>query len=250
MSGAEAQCYIASILILHGRFVEASDLLENNLPTVIKKGNLYENTWFSLMFGTTHLHKGDYSRAKDQIKVTMDLAQTYGFELEYTGAISALGYIAMAEGNAQKALEYLEQSVSRHREMKYINEVGLALAALAVVHRYRQDNVQAWECVNETLRIAGNHHTILPLYAGLPAAALLLVDLGDVEEAVEIYAVAMCNPGIRNSRWIQELIGRDISAVESSLPPEVVQAAQKRGQARDIFSAAKDILDQYGSMNN
>jgi hypothetical protein len=76
----------------------------------------------------------------------------------------------------------------------------------------------------------------------LPAAALLRVDGGNVEQAVELYALASRYGFVANSRWFEDVAGRHIAAAAAALPPDVVAAAQERGCARELWATAEDLL--------
>ena len=52
--------------------------------------------------------------------------------------------------------------------------------------------------------------------------------------AIKLYALASRYPYVANSRWFEDVVGRQIAAVAETLPPEVVVAAQERGKARDL----------------
>ena len=71
---------------------------------------------------------------------------------------------------------------------------------------------------------------------------MLLVDQENVEIAVELYAPATRFPLVRNSQWFEDVAGRHIAAAAKALPPEVVAAAQARGQARDLWQTVEEIL--------
>jgi len=82
----------------------------------------------------------------------------------------------------------------------------------------------------------------LPLLFALPLASLLLADQDEQERAVELYALAARYPFVVNSRWMEDMFGQQISAVAAILPPEVVATAQKRGQTRDLWLTAVELL--------
>jgi hypothetical protein len=82
----------------------------------------------------------------------------------------------------------------------------------------------------------------LPLMTALTGMALLLADQGDIERAIEIYALALQNGHVANSRWYEDVAGRYIATVANTLSPEVVAAAQARGRARDLWATAKELL--------
>jgi len=78
----------------------------------------------------------------------------------------------------------------------------------------------------------------------LPAASLLLVDAGEVERAVEIYALASRYPSVANSRWCEDVAGIHVTAAAEALPSEVVAAAQERGRAADPWDVAEALLGE------
>jgi hypothetical protein len=59
---------------------------------------------------------------------------------------------------------------------------------------------------------------------------------------VELHALTLQDPTIRNSQFQEDLFGRHIEAVAAKLPPETVVAVQKRGQARDLWQTAAELL--------
>ena len=100
---------------------------------------------------------------------------------------------------------------------------GTPLAGLGRIH-------QATACLDEALRVAtdiGNHRQTLE---ELPAVALLIADLGQVERAVELYALASRFPRVGRSRWFSDVAGTPIDAIAAGLPPEVVAAALSAGR--------------------
>jgi len=49
---------------------------------------------------------------------------------------------------------------------------------------------------------------------------------------------------VANSRWFEDVAGREIAAAAEALPPEVVAAAQERGRARDLWATVEELLDE------
>jgi hypothetical protein len=80
----------------------------------------------------------------------------------------------------------------------------------------------------------------------LPAAALLRMDAGEAERAVELYALASSYPFVANSRWFEDIAGREIAAAAEALPPEVGARAEERGQAKDLWATVKELLEELG----
>jgi hypothetical protein len=84
----------------------------------------------------------------------------------------------------------------------------------------------------------------MPVMYGLPIAALLLADQGEVERAVEVYACASRYPFVANSRWFEEMAGEQIRFAAASLPSEVRELAQRRGQAQVWDTMARELLTE------
>ena len=93
-----------------------------------------------------------------------------------------------------------------------------------------------------------DRRTLFELIDALPVLALLLADQGAPERAVDLYALASRHPYVANSRWFEEVIGRHIADAAATLPSDVVTAAQERGQARDLWATAKELLANLDSI--
>jgi hypothetical protein len=84
------------------------------------------------------------------------------------------------------------------------------------------------------------------LYA-LPAAALVVADRGEVERAVEVYALAWRYPFVANSSWFEAVAGRELERNAASLPPAAREAAEERGRARDLWATVEELATGLGS---
>jgi hypothetical protein len=74
---------------------------------------------------------------------------------------------------------------------------------------------------------------------------LLLANRGEGERAVELYALASRYPFVANSRYWEDVAGNHIATVAAhpeGVPPEVVTAAEARGQARDLDATVAELL--------
>jgi hypothetical protein len=49
-------------------------------------------------------------------------------------------------------------------------------------------------------------------------------------------------PPVFNSRWFEDIAGREIEALAATLPPEAVTVAQERGLARDPWATVEELL--------
>jgi DNA-binding SARP family transcriptional activator len=62
-----------------------------------------------------------------------------------------------------------------------------------------------------------------------------------------LYAVASRHPFVANSRWLEDIAGKHIAAVASTLSPDVVAAAQERGRARDLRVTVMELLEELAA---
>jgi hypothetical protein len=67
-----------------------------------------------------------------------------------------------------------------------------------------------------------------------------------VERAVELYALASRYPHVANSRWFEDIAGKEIATVAATLPLDVVAAAQERGRTRDLETTVQELLIELG----
>ena len=86
-----------------------------------------------------------------------------------------------------------------------------------------------------------------PRTRALPLLALLLADRGEVARAVELYALASRHPVVANSRWFEDVVGRQIAAAGTDLSPAVISAARERGRARELDATLAELLAELES---
>jgi hypothetical protein len=122
------------------------------------------------------------------------------------------------------------------------DEHRIALADLAQVELALGRPVQARRRLREALAVAHRWGTLMAYLTWLPRMALFLVDSGDVERAVELYALAQRFPLIGNSQLWEDLAGKHIASAATALPADDVAKAQERGRARDLKATVAELL--------
>ncbi len=75
----------------------------------------------------------------------------------------------------------------------------------------------------------------------------VLAQHGQPERAVEVYALASQHPQIAASRWWADVAGRHVAAAAMTLTPEVLAAARKRGQARELQATLQELSAELAS---
>ena len=190
------------------------------------------------MLGGVELYLGRYDRARALAQESLAKARQSGLRLWVGGALMRLGWVAMAEGEYEKARQFCEQSSS------YLKEPPDHVA-LAYVTRGLGQTTQVQHHICKALHMGAGRGGPLGLAHVLPAVALLLVDRGEVERAVELYALALRYPYVGNAPIYEDLAAKHIAAAAKALPPEVVEAAQARGRARDLEATVRELLAEF-----
>jgi tetratricopeptide (TPR) repeat protein len=195
--------------------------------------------WF-LSEATVHLGQYERAHALGQMCLTLfgEFGEWWGIGVSHF----VLGLVALAEEAYAEARQVLQESVAVLREIGHRECTSWALAVLGYVSRGLCQLSEAQQHLSTALRTAAETGAFLPFVLALPAVALLLADRGEVERAVELYALASRYPLVANSQWFEDVAGRHIVSAAAALPREAVTAAQERGRARDREATAKELL--------
>jgi hypothetical protein len=153
-----------------------------------------------------------------------------------------LGRLSLAEGACDQAEKWLKPALAIYEAFGRHSLLGEIRATCAYVTRGLGRRAQAREHLCATLRITAESRHRNAALQSLPAMALLLLDDGETARAVELYALATRYPYVANSRWFEDVAGREISSAAEALSPEVVARAQERGRARDLWATVEELL--------
>jgi hypothetical protein len=155
-----------------------------------------------------------------------------------------LGRLDLAEGTYKEAVDWLQQSLAIHKTFGRHMYVGELLATFAYLARMGDQRTQMREHLSAALRLTSESRRRNSALQALAAMALLLLDDGETERAVELYALTTRYPYVANSRWFEDVAGREIGAAAVTLPPQVLAAAQERGRARDLWATVDELLHE------
>jgi tetratricopeptide (TPR) repeat protein len=235
-----------------GRFAEATAAREEVLAISRDQGILMEEREsFSgvagarLLVATSARHEGDYGKARAMIQAALPVLResrhrmgTVYCRLELGRQALAGGAYDEAEDQVQRALALLEGTSGR-----FLRQEGHA--ALAYASLGKGERAQAGTYLTLALRLVLEGRHLNAALQCLPAMALLLMGQGGpsgLERAVELYALAARVPYVANSRWFEDVAGREIRAAAEALPAEVATRAQERGRARDLWATMEELL--------
>jgi predicted ATPase len=233
---------LGAALAGNGRFAEALTLEQDALAIYGDLGAVSGMAGSNIHVGEIETFLGKYEEARTHGQTGLALARETDNQLLNGVASSLLGAVALVTGAHAEAQEWLQGSVAVFRDFGQRDALSSTLAILGGAARGLGQYPEAEQFLLEALRTAFEIRAFFPLVETLPWTALLLADQGEVERAVELYALASCHPFVANSRWFEDVAGRHISAAAAALPPEVVAAAQERGRARDLDTTVVELL--------
>jgi tetratricopeptide (TPR) repeat protein len=232
------------ILLYRGKSTEAHSLLEEALALATDLGLGQHKAVASRTLGLVEMNAGRYKGARARVQGRTDLAFARELvERRWIGfSCFVLGAVSLAEEDYVDARRLLREAIPVYRETMDLGILGQALGLLGIAERGLGRSCQAERHLYDALQVAAKVGPFLPLMYTLPATALLLIDRGEVERAVELYALASYYPIVANSRWFDDVAGKHVAAVAATLPPEVVAAAEKRGRQRDLWATVEELL--------
>jgi len=227
-----------------GKFDESHSLLEESVALASELGLRRSLAEWSTLLGNVKLFLGRYEGARAQGETGLTLSREMGYPCETATACRLLGLVSLAEEAYAEAHGRLERSATLLREIGFQLDLALTLGLLAHAARGLGEVAGARGHLHEALRLVAETRQFMSSLFALPAAALLLVDAGEVERAVELYALASRHGLVGNSQFFEDIAGRQIAAAAAGLPAEVVAAAQARGRAQDLEATVMELLEE------
>lgn len=199
--------------------------------------------WNLIALTNAAIGLGHYSAARVTSKEILETSRIWGHLAEKGVALTLLGKVCFVEGDLTKARSCLLEGASILVELQRVNQ-AVPLAILSYVFRALGDSKSAHNYLASALHSCMKLRYTYSIMCCLPAAALIAADDGRTERAVELYGVAQQFGNIRNSRWFEDVAGRELNSMRASLPPEVVKAAEARGRELDMWQTAEDLLHE------
>ncbi len=237
---------LAGVLFSQGKFDEAHQMISKSLTICQDLGLRLQEDWVRRTLGQTLLHMGQYEQARHQAELSL----TLGAESRI-GSDPRLhclfGELALIVPSYVQALQAFAESAKTAREESVENFIGLALAGLGCAN-YRLGKLsQARQHLAEALASVLALKAFMPTAYTLPGVALVLAATGAVARAVEIWTLAKSYPFVANSKWFEDVAGRELESLAGTLPPEVVKAAMERGRALDLWQTVEALLAELSN---
>ncbi|MBN2389835.1 MAG: tetratricopeptide repeat protein [Anaerolineae bacterium] len=241
MRMAWAHDVLGVVAMIKGQFAEARSLMVEGARFYEDIGDVGGMAQAAFWLGTSEMHLGQFDQARRCGERV--LARASEAEGDRIHAHLLLSSVALAEGaydRAQMLLQGWDPTAYLHQNLRHDLDHLPAILTCALRGLGKFD--QARDHLLTALRLVPDTRIFWPLLYALATYALLLIDEGETEQAVEFYALASRYPLVANSRWFEPIAGQHIAAVAATLPTDVVAAAQERGRARDLDVTVKELL--------
>jgi DNA-binding SARP family transcriptional activator/predicted ATPase len=232
---------LGEVLEKRAKLTEAHAVLQQSLALLTDLGHRVYITQAHTDLGSVELHLGRYEEGRDHAQTGLALAREHGPRFCVALNLLLLGCLELAQRAPATAYQLLEESAAVYREVGHKDDLGVALACLAVATRGLGDTPRARQHLRLALEIAQESEALLPLLWALPATALLLAGEGENERAVELYALASRYPLVAKSRWFADVAGDTLAEVAAALPAERVAVLKERGRTRDLEATAAEL---------
>jgi predicted ATPase/tetratricopeptide (TPR) repeat protein/DNA-binding XRE family transcriptional regulator len=229
---------LAHTLIWEGKFVEAEAHARESLAGFDDLN--ITSPYTSTLISKALLHQGQYAEALAYAQSSLELGQKKSDPLSIGLAHYNLGDIALVENRLLEAQEQLHKSSASMLANKQNILYGLPMADLVYASLALNQPDRAAQYLCQCLECAIKTRSFMPAIQALPAIALLASDQGNIEWAVEVYALARTYPFIVNSQWFEDMAGKPLSVAAAQLPNEVVEAASSRGKALDLWQLIEE----------
>lgn len=266
---------LGTTAIYTGDFEKAHDLLEQSFTLFQELGDVAQQAGTINHLGFLLLQMGHFGDARDaygkQIVMLRDRGLFFGepvamasFSLSMEGAYEEayamakeatlrtdlsppdVAHLDWAKGAAllglarqEEALRWLESSATTFEQLAQITVIAgvSALLLMADLSRAR---------VRQAVNLAREADSFLAHILTVPAVALYYLEQGEVEKAVELYALASRHRFVTNSAFYEDLVGRTFSEATAALPEDESKAAKARGAQRELAPTIVKLAAEFG----
>jgi tetratricopeptide (TPR) repeat protein len=253
-------------LLVLGKFEEAHIYLKEASKVHQELDNFEDFLFDTIMLCWTKLSMGQYSQAWDRVQYAVDWchgkvseaseAQASSvqsadlssvrldrYEPSILGqALSVQGAASMALGRLTDAEHSLQGSIAAFQKTHTMSASVHPYSDLGALYIKIGQPARARKYLHCALKMGVEINSAMSQVRVLSEASLILAEEGDLERAIEIYALASRYLWIGESQWHHDVIEHPLDILTSSLPEEVIEAAQKRGRERDLEGTVQELL--------
>lgn len=234
---ATSTAMLGTALFHAGLYEEAIPVIQEAYKVKQGLGLLADLGFLSLLSSATIVLTGEYEEGINKLHTVSETIPNYK-PLCY----GLIGMVFIARGDLAAAKDYLAQSAADFGQIARKDHAGFPLALLSLIAYQRGDFSKARSLLIEALEIAVNYPAYPVLHLSLSAAALLLINHGEMECAVELYALVTAHPTVKNSKPWADVYQKHFDTCFAGLPSDFYHAAMQRGRQQNLFETGQQFL--------
>jgi DNA-binding SARP family transcriptional activator/predicted ATPase len=232
-----------ALLNINGRFAELLELRKQQLETAEERGNRMGVFDMHMLIGETYHMLGRYEEAESHGRLAVELAGDLAFEFDVAWARWFLGLTLLGAGKVAEARGVFLECLLVFQEGGKAGFTARTLAGLSRAELALGNRAKAWKHALHSLALNDEVPDFISLLYTLAVMALLLIDVGEMERAVEVYGLVSRYRFAANSLWFEQVFGQYVEAGAAHLSAEAETAARDRGAALDPWQAAKRLRE-------
>lgn len=238
---AHIQYLIAIRLTYMGKFTDALTIIKQAANQFGVLGIQDKRSQVISVQGWIETNLGDYDQGRADLEVSSEIALRLNITSIQALNLYNIGDIHAVEGSNDKAIKTLRESIDLYRQLPQRDEMGMALCELAVIEEQLGLHERAFQDLQEGFIITAQANSWQSKVSALANYARFKAEQGDLERAIDLYALAIRYPYLGNSRYWWDVAGKRIHELTAGILSEAREAAVQHGKTRDLDEAFDEI---------
>jgi predicted ATPase/DNA-binding SARP family transcriptional activator len=236
--------YLGQFAAARSDYRQAIAYFDQSIALLVALDRRQETAQILYQCALAHLSLGDLTALQADVEEGLSLL-SHNPRQEMVASLTFVeGCRQIAQQRHGEAWQTLHTAGQLFHELGQPRGAAQTVAMLSYLAHQREQASLAQAYALMTLRAALALRIFLPVSLVLPTVALLLLELGEVEQAVEVYALAQRQPYVHRSPFFAELAGETMEQALALLPPAAIVAAKARGQACDLWQVAQTLATE------
>jgi tetratricopeptide (TPR) repeat protein len=247
---SQAEVHSGVAMIIAGRYSEADGILRSSLQKLHQLVDRFNTVYATLYLGVCQRQRGQFTQAQLTLQEALELARSDGYVREEMLCLANLGILALLDGKTNQSLELLQHSVDGFRQMKFTQELAMALGGLSLAQHASGEKKSAQATLCEALRLAAASHNRIVLLTIPASLVIFLADEKKWDLAAEAYTGSLTEPLVANSHCFSALVGNRIDLACRQLSGEAWHSAEASGTEGDLFETFSRLAQYIESWSS
>ena len=198
-----------------GKFETAIENWEEAKTISIRIGSQDETIHYETNIGLAKMFNGQYGSAISYAEMVLSEAQGIGYDRVLGTGRILLGGIKLAMGDYHGAYGELTEAEAVYRRMIHQDELAMVLGMNILVTRALGRHGESNRMCTEAIEILLTTGPFGPQITSVLAWALLLADMGKMDEAMTLFEMVGKRPFVSKSSWFTDIATHELAIVQS-----------------------------------